>query len=273
MSEAFIHPQAVVEQGAVIGKGSYIGPFCVVGAHVSLGENVKLHSHVAVTGHTTIGDGTQVFPFASLGFQPQDLKFKGEISRLEIGRNNMIREHVTMNTGTQGGGLLTKVGDNCLFMMSTHVAHDCIIGNHVIMANNATLAGHVHVGDGVVIGGLAAVHQFVRIGQGAMIGGMSGVESDVIPFGSVVGERAWLAGLNLVGLKRRKVERAEIHALRHAFKALFEQEEGTLQERASRVEAEYGEVPAVQAVLSFMSGDTSRKLLTPRRGSVLSTED
>lgn len=273
MGEAFIHPQAVVEQGAVIGKGSHIGPFCVVGAQVILGENVKLHSHVAITGHTSIGDGTQVFPFASLGSQPQDLKFKGEASRLEIGKNNMIREHVTMNPGTEGGGLLTKVGDNCLFMMSTHVAHDCIIGNHVIMANNATLAGHVHVGDGVVIGGLAAVHQFVRIGEGAMIGGMSGVESDVIPFGSVVGERAWLAGLNLVGLKRSKVERAEIHALRHAFKALFEQEEGTLQERAAKVEAEYGEAPAVQAVLRFMSGDTSRKLLTPRRGSLLATED
>lgn len=262
-----IHPTAVIEDGAVIGANTRIGPYCVIGAEVKLGADVVLHSHVSIAGDTTIGDGTQVFPFTSLGHAPQDLKFKGEKTRLVIGKNNTIREHVTMNPGTEGGGALTQVGDNCLFMVGTHVAHDCILGNQVIMANNATLAGHVHVGDGAIIGGLSAVHQFVRIGAGSMIGGMSGVESDVIPFGSVIGERAWLAGLNLIGLKRRKLERADIHALRNAFKQLFESESGTLAERAEKVRAEYGNVPAVAEVLSFMGADSSRKLLVPRRGT------
>lgn len=265
---ANIHPSAVIEDGAVIGDGARIGPYCVIGAQVRLGAGVVLHSHVSIAGDTQIGDGTQVYPFTSLGHAPQDLKFRGEKSRLVIGKNNTIREHVTMNPGTEGGGLLTQVGDNCLFMVGTHVAHDCIIGNHVIMANNATLAGHVHVGDGAVIGGLSAVHQFVRIGAGAMIGGMSGVESDVIPYGSVVGERAWLAGLNLVGLKRRKLERSDIHALRNAFKMLFGSEEGTLAERAEQVRAQFGTVGVVAEVLAFMGGETSRKMLMPRRGSL-----
>lgn len=261
-----IHPTAVIEDGAVIGEGCRIGAYCVVGAEVKLGANVVLHSHVAVAGDTHIGDGTQVFPFTSLGHAPQDLKFHGEKSTLRIGKNTTIREHVTMNPGTEGGGLLTQVGDNCLFMVGVHIAHDCIIGNQVIMANNATMAGHVHVGDGAIIGGLSAVHQFVRIGTGAMIGGMSGVESDVIPYGSVVGERAWLAGLNLVGLKRRKLERADIHALRNAFKTMFGHEEGTLAERAEQVRAQYGSVPVVAEVLDFMGAQTSRKMLMPRKG-------
>lgn len=269
MSQATIHSTAVIEDGASIGAGARIGPYCVIGASVRIGANAVLHSHVSVAGDTEIGEGTQIFPFTSLGHAPQDLKFKGEKSRLVIGKHNTIREHVTMNPGTEGGGLLTQVGDNCLFMVGTHVAHDCIIGNHVIMANNATLAGHVHVGDGAIIGGLSAVHQFVRIGAGSMIGGMSGVESDVIPFGSVVGERAWLAGLNLIGLKRRKLERADIHALRNAFKALFESEEGTLADRAEQVKAQYGNTPAVAEVLAFMGMDSSRKMLVPRRGSAV----
>jgi UDP-N-acetylglucosamine acyltransferase len=269
MSETTIHPTAVIEDGAVIGAGARIGPYCTIGAQVKIGANVVLHSHVSIAGDTEIGEGTQIFPFASLGHAPQDLKFKGEKSRLIVGKHNTIREHVTMNPGTEGGGLLTQVGDNCLFMVGTHVAHDCIIGNHVIMANNATLAGHVHVGDGAIIGGLSAVHQFVRIGAGAMIGGMSGVESDVIPFGSVIGERAWLAGLNLIGLKRRKLERSDIHALRNAFKALFESDEGTLAERAEKVKAEYGDTIAVAEVLQFMGADSSRKMLVPRRGAVV----
>lgn len=265
MSE-HIHPSAAVGDGASIGDGCHIGPFCVVGAEVTLGNNVVLHSHVSVSGKTTIGSGTQVFPFTSLGHAPQDLKFKGEKSQLVIGKNNTIREHVTMNPGTEGGGLLTEVGDNCLFMVGTHVAHDCVVGNHVIMANNATLAGHVHVGDGAIIGGLSAVHQFVRIGTGAMIGGMSGVESDVIPYGSVVGERAWLAGLNLVGLKRRNLERSDIHALRNAYKAMFGAEDGTLAERAAAARKEYGDVAVVAEVLDFMGDETSRKMLMPRHG-------
>ncbi|MCH2546340.1 MAG: acyl-ACP--UDP-N-acetylglucosamine O-acyltransferase [Alphaproteobacteria bacterium] len=262
-----IHPSAIVEDGAVIGDGTKIGAFCVIGAHVKLGNNLVLHSHVAVSGHTEIGDNTQIFPFSSLGHAPQDLKYKGEKTRLVIGKNNTIREHVTMNPGTEGGGALTQVGDNCLFMVSTHVAHDCMLGHHVIMANNATLAGHVQVGDGAIIGGLSAVHQFVRIGTGAMIGGMSGVESDVIPYGSVVGERAWLAGLNLIGLKRRNLERSDIHALRNAYKIMFNSDEGTLADRAAIIEEQSGHVPVVAEVLKFMGAETSRKMLMPRRES------
>ena len=261
----FIHSSAVVEAGAKLGENVHIGPFCMVGADVTLGDNVRLISHVSIAGNTIIGEGTVVYPFASLGHPPQDLKFKGEESRLVIGKHNTIREHVTMNPGTEGGGMLTQVGDNCLFMVGTHVAHDCMIGNHVIMANNATLAGHVHVGDGAVIGGLAAAHQFVRIGRGAMIGGLSGVEADVIPYGLVMGERASLAGLNLVGLKRRKMEREEIHAIRNAFKQLFDNDVGTLAERIEKARQEYASLPAAMEILDFMSSDSSRSLCTPKR--------
>ena len=184
---ASIHPSAIIDPAATIGESVHVGPFCVIGPDVSLGEGVKLHSHVVVEGRTHIGKGGEIFPFASIGHAPQDLKYKGEPSRLEIGDNCRIREHVTMNPGTEGGGMLTKVGDNCLFMASSHVAHDCKVGNNVIMANNATLAGHVEVGDFAIIGGLAAVQQFVRIGPHAMIGGMSGIVNDVIPYGMVAG--------------------------------------------------------------------------------------
>jgi UDP-N-acetylglucosamine acyltransferase len=237
----------------------------MVGDNVTLGDGVHLHSHVVVDGRTTIGAHTKVFPFASLGLAPQDLKFKGEPSTLEIGEHNVIREYVTMNPGTEGGGMATRVGNRCLFMVGTHVAHDCHVGNHVIMANNATLAGHVEVGDFVIIGGLAAVHQFVRIGRQAIIGGLSGVEHDVIPYGSVIGERGWLAGLNLVGLKRRGFAREHIHALRNAFRMLFLQEEGeTLAVRMQQVKAEYEGIETVQEMIAFMEGKGSRSLLTPR---------
>lgn len=264
-----IHPTAIIEKGAKIDPTAQIGPYCIVGPSVTIGANVKLYSHVCIGGITEIGEGTQVFPFASLGHAPQDLKYKGEASKLTIGSNNVIREHVTMNPGTSGGGMLTSVGNNCLFMMSTHVAHDCHIGNHVIMANNATLGGHVTVEDYAVIGGLAAVHQFVRIGKHAIIGGMSGVENDVIPYASVVGERASLAGLNLVGLKRRGFERDTIHALRNAYKMLFEEDEGTLLERTARVQEEFSTIEPVQEIISFMEDKGSRSLCTPRqRGTV-----
>ena len=200
-----IHPSAVVSSKAQIGDNVEIGPFCVVGDDVKIGEGTILKSHVVVEGDTVIGKNNIIFPFASIGLEPQDLKFKGEKSRVEIGDNNKIREHVTIHLGTQDGAMVTKIGSNCLLMVGVHIAHDCVVGNHVIFANNATLAGHVEVGDHVVIGGLSAVHQFVRIGAGAMIGGMSGVESDVFPNGLVMGERASLAGLNLVGLKRREI--------------------------------------------------------------------
>jgi UDP-N-acetylglucosamine acyltransferase len=258
-----IHPTAIINNGAEIGKGVQIGAFCVVGSEVVLENDVQLHSHVVVQGCTTIGEGTQIFPFASIGHVPQDLKFKGEKSRLEIGKNNIIREHVTMNPGTQGGGMLTKIGDNCLFMMASHVAHDCHVGNNVILANNATLAGHVHVGDFAIIGGLSAVHQFVRIGHHAMIGGMSGIENDVIPYGQAKGERASLSGLNLVGLKRRGFSREDIHSLRSAYRMLFSPE-GTLVERTEDVAGLFKGNKAVADVLDFMRAESSRAICQPK---------
>lgn len=261
-----IHETAVVEQGAKLGAGVKIGPYCVIGPDVKLGKNVTLHAHVCIAGQTEIGEGTEIFPFASLGQPPQDLKFEGEKSKLIIGKHNVIREHVTMNPGTKGGGLETRVGDHCLFMVGTHVAHDCQVGDHVIMANNATLAGHVQVGDGAIIGGLAAVHQFVRIGAYSIIGGLSGVESDVIPYGSVIGERAGLAGLNLIGLKRRQIKRNDIHALRNAFKIMFDADIGTLLEREEEVRRQFGSVEAVNEILTFMDAKSKRSLCTPRRG-------
>lgn len=259
---AQIHPTAIVEDGAEIGAGVRIGPYCVVGPQVSLGPNVVLESHVAVAGRTSVGEATRIFPFASIGHIPQDLKFHGEDVELVIGARNSIREHTTMNPGTGAGGGITRVGDGNLFMMSTHVAHDCIIGNNVIMANNATLGGHVVIEDSVVVGGLAAVHQFVRIGRGAMIGGMAGVAADVIPYGSVMGERAHLAGLNLVGLKRRGAERAQIHGLRNAFAEMFEGE-GNLQERVARAAANYPGNPLVEEVAKFVTSESSRSFTVP----------
>lgn len=259
-----VHPTSVIETGATIADSAQIGPYCVVGKDVVLGEDVVLHTHVVLAGRTHIGKGTQIFPFASLGQPPQDLKYKGEDSTLEIGSFTVVREHVTMNTGTAGGIMKTVVGNHCFFMAGSHVAHDCVIGDHVILANNATLAGHVTVGDHAILGGLCAVHQFVRIGAHAMIGGLTGVEHDVIPYGSVMGERGHLAGLNLVGLKRRNIDRETIHALRGAFKALFEEEEGTLAERKTKVETDYAHVPQVMEIIHFITTQSSRSLLVPR---------
>lgn len=259
---AEIHPTAVVEDGASVGAGARIGAYCVVGPEVDLGPGVLLASHVVVAGRTRIGAGTRVFPFASLGHEPQDLKYRGEPVELVIGARNTIREHVTMNPGTAGGGGVTAVGDGCLFMMSTHVAHDCRIGDGVILANNATLAGHVEIGDHAVLGGLCAVHQFVRIGRGAMIGGLAGVVADVIPYGSVIGERAHLAGLNLVGLKRGSAGRDEIHGLRAAFAELFAGE-GTLQERARAVAGRHAGNALVAEVTDFVGAGSSRSFTVP----------
>ncbi len=258
-----IHPGAVVDPAARLGKDVVIGPFCVVGPAVTLGDGVTLQSHVVVDGHTEIGAGTRIFPFAAIGTQPQDLKYHGEKSRLIVGRNNVIREYVTMNPGTEGGGMETRVGDNGLFMIGVHIAHDCVVGNNAILANNATLAGHVKVGDHVVIGGLAAVHQFVRIGAHAMIGGLSGVEHDVIPFGSVMGERASLAGLNIIGMKRRGFDRDTIHGLRAAFRELFT-ETGTIAERVAAVTARHAGNAAVSEIIAFMRVESQRGLTTPK---------
>ncbi|MDA0218611.1 MAG: acyl-ACP--UDP-N-acetylglucosamine O-acyltransferase [Proteobacteria bacterium] len=262
---AQIHPTAIVEDGARLAEDVRIGPYSVIGAEVELGGGVVIESHVVVGGRTRIGEDCHIFPFASIGLKPQDLKFKGEKSELIIGKGNQIREHVTMNPGTEGGGLVTRVGDHCLFMVGSHIAHDCTIGDHVIMANNATLAGHVSVGDHAIIGGLSAVHQFVRIGHHAMVGGMSGVEQDVIPFGSVTGDRAHLMGLNLVGLKRHGFEREDIHTLRNAYRLLFA-DEGTLSERLSDVAKVFGANSVVAAIVGFMRSESQRGICQPRDG-------
>jgi UDP-N-acetylglucosamine acyltransferase len=259
---AAVHPSSLIDPAARLGAGVRIGPFCVVGPEVALGDGVVLESHVAVAGDTTIGARTRVWPFASLGHQPQDLKFAGERTRLEIGADCMIREGVTMNPGTEGGGGLTRVGDRGLFMVGVHVGHDCIVGDNVIMANNATLGGHVTVGDFAVLGGICAVHQFVRIGAGAMVGGMTGVEKDVIPFGSVVGDRARLAGLNLIGMKRRGVARDEINAIRAAYRAIFFGE-GSLAERAEAAVETFGASPGALEIARFIAGHSARSFCTP----------
>jgi len=258
-----LHPTAVVGKGARLDEHVKIGPYCVVGPEVELGEGVELVSHVVVAGRTTIGSGTRVYSFASLGNPPQDLKYKGEPTRLAIGRNNIVREHATMNPGTAGGGGLTQVGDNGLFMIGIHIAHDCKVGDGVVMANNATLGGHVQVGDYAVLGGLSAVHQYVRIGHHAMIGGMSGVEGDVIPFGSVMGERARLSGLNVVGLKRRGFSRDDIHALRTAYRILFAQE-GTIAERLEDVAELYSVSRPVMDLVDFIRAESQRPIVQPK---------
>ncbi|MCC7271275.1 MAG: acyl-ACP--UDP-N-acetylglucosamine O-acyltransferase [Alphaproteobacteria bacterium] len=258
-----IHPTAVVAPGAEVGSGATVGPFCCIGANVRLGDGASLVSHVVVDGHTTIGPETKVYPFAVLGLPPQHLRYQGEPTTLEIGRGNTIREHVTMHPGTPFGIGTTRIGDNGLFMVGTHVAHDCVIGNNVVMANNATLGGHVQVGDHAYLGGLCAVHQYVRIGHHAMIGGMSGVESDVIPYGSVMGDRARLSGLNVVGLKRRGFSRDDIHHLRNAYRLLFAQE-GTMAERLADVSELFQEHVPVMDIVNFIREDSNRAICQPK---------
>lgn len=266
MTSPSIHPTAIVDPAALLGEGVVIGPYCVVGPNVKLGDRVVLKSHVCIEGYTTIGEDTTVFPFASLGHAPQDLKYKGEPSALIIGKRCKIREHVTMNPGTESGLMRTQVGDDCLFMASSHVAHDCIVGNNVIMANNATLAGHVEVGDFVIIGGLSAVHQFVRIGPYAMIGGMTGVRQDVIPYGMVMDDTGYLAGLNYVGLERRGYTRDQVQALLKSFRNLFEGE-GTFSERMEKVSQDFGADQNVMRMIEFIRARDSRPILQPRTGT------
>lgn len=257
-----IHSTAIIHPDAKIGANVTIGPYCVIGGHVALGDGCELKSHVVIDGHTTIGKNCKIYPFASLGHAPQDLKYRGEPSQLIIGDNNTIRENVTMNPGTQTGAMKTVIGNNGLFMVAVHVAHDCVIGNNVIMANNATLGGHVVVGDHVLIGGLAAVHQFVRIGSFSVIGGMSGVESDVIPYGRVKGERAHLAGLNLVGLERGGFEKDTIKTLQKAMKQLFEGD-GTMDERIEQMSSSYANDDIVMQMIAFAKGKERFGLCAP----------
>lgn len=257
-----IHPTAIIADGARLSENVRVGAYSCVGPHVVLEDGVVLHAHVVVDGRTRVGANTRIFPFASIGHIPQDLKYKGEDSELVIGRDNTIREHVTMNPGTEGGGMVTRVGNHCLFMVGSHVAHDCQIGDHVIFVNNATLGGHVEVGDWAILGGLSAVHQFVRIGKHAMIGGMSGIEADVIPYGMVIGNRARLSGLNVVGLKRRGFSRDVIHALRNAYRLLFAQE-GTMAERLEDVAQLFSDNEPVMEIVEFVRVSSSRALCQP----------
>jgi UDP-N-acetylglucosamine acyltransferase len=260
-----IHPTAIVAAGARLGSGVFIGPYCVIGPHVEIGEDCELVSHIVVNGHTTIGAGAVIHPFAVLGHGPQDLKPVAEASRLTIGRNCLIREHVTMNNGTARGGAHTRVGDDCFFMISSHVAHDCTVGNNVTLVNNVMLAGHCEIGDNAIMGGGSAVHQFTRVGHNAFIGGLAAVEHDVIPYGMALGNRAYLGGLNIIGLKRRGVTRADIHALRHAFELLFEGP-GTLQQQLALAESAYPDQVIVGEVLAFIRAGGKRRILTPRSG-------
>jgi UDP-N-acetylglucosamine acyltransferase len=259
---ASIHPSAVVESGANIAAGCQIGPFCHVGPEVTLHEGVVLKSHAVATGLTEIGAETVIFPFANIGDIPQDLKYAGEKTQLIVGKRNRIREGVTMNTGTDGGGGVTRVGDDNLFMTGAHVGHDAIVGNHVVVANQSAIAGHCIIEDGVIIGGLSGIHQFVRIGRGAIIGAVTMVTNDVIPYGLVQGPRGALDGLNLVGLKRRGVAKEDINALRAAYQALA-QGEGAFQERARRLSEEAPNSQYVRDVVDFVLKGSDRSFLTP----------
>ena len=260
---ARIHASAIVEDGATIGANVSIGPFSLIGAEVTLGEGVDVKSHAVVTGRTTVGAETAIFPGAVIGEIPQDLKFKGEKTELIVGKRNRIREGVTMNTGTQGGGGITKVGDDCLFMTGVHVAHDAIVGDRVIVANQSAIAGHCVVEDDVIIGGLSGIHQWVRIGRGAIIGAVTMVTNDVIPYGLVQAPRGQLDGLNLVGLKRKGVARQDITALRAAFQMLA-QGEGAFADRVKRL-GEETESAYVKEIVDFVMGASDRSFLTPER--------
>ncbi|MDC1157942.1 acyl-ACP--UDP-N-acetylglucosamine O-acyltransferase [Pelagibacteraceae bacterium] len=257
-----IHKSSVIDAKANISKNVKIGPFCYVGPEVQLDENVELISNVHLEGNTKIGSGTKIFPFASIGTQPQDLKFNNEKNSTIIGKNNTIREYVTINPGTEGGGLKTTIGNNCLFMISSHVAHDCVIGDNVIIANNVPLGGHVTIEDSVVIGGNSAVQQFTRIGRLAMIGGMTGVLKDVIPFGLSIGNRNYLQGLNLIGLRRKKYDNKKIIGLDKAYKEIFSSQ--NLHDNLSKINGEHKDNELVNEVISFIEKDKKRPICSPQ---------
>jgi UDP-N-acetylglucosamine acyltransferase len=259
MTARMIDPLARIEAGATIGKDVSIGPYCTVGANVSVGDGCRLIAHVNLTGHTTIGPRTVIHPFASLGSPPQSLGYRGGPTKLVVGADCDIRENVTMSAGTEDGGGITEVGDRCFFMVGTHVAHDCKIGNHVIFANNVLLAGHVHIADNVMFGGGVAVRQFVRIGEGAMIVGLSGVRADVIPFAMAHGPLADLIGLNVIGMRRRGASKDDIQRVRAAYQTLFFGE-GQFRARLDKVAAEYGDDPLVGKVIDFIR--TGKRPLT-----------
>lgn len=263
---ANIHATAVVDPNAKLGRNVQIGPLCVIGPDVELGDGVVLQSHVALGGRTTIGPKCKIFPFTSIGQAPQDTKYRDEPSTLSIGANTTIREYVSINPGTEDGAMATRIGSNCLLMISSHIAHDCQLGDNVTLVNGVTLGGHVSIGDGAIIGGLSAVHQFVRIGAYAFVGGMSGIAADLIPYGMAVGNRAHLNGLNIVGLKRKRFPREQIHELRQAYRMLFSSE-GTLKERLVDVESMFSKNVLAKQIIDFMKSGSDRSFCVPNNVS------
>ena len=256
-----IHKTSIIDKNAKISQTAKIGPYSIIGSKVEIGDEVEIHSHANIVGNTKIGSGTKIFPFSSIGTKPQDLKYKGEKNSLVIGKNNIIREYVTINPGTQDGGTITKIGDNCLFMISSHIAHDCQIGNNVVIANNVPLGGHVIIEDSVIIGGNSAVQQFTRIGRLAMVGGMTGVLKDVIPFGLSFGNRNYLQGINLIGLRRNKYKNKTIMELDEAYKKIFSSK--NLHENLSKINGEFKDNKLVQEVTEFISKDKKRPICSP----------
>ena len=256
-----IHKTAIIDSNAKISDNVKIGPYSIIGPNVEIGESTIIHSHVIITGHTKIGSNNIIYPFASIGNDPQDLKFQGEETNLEIGDNNKIREYVTINPGTKGGGGLTKVGNNCLFMVSAHIAHDCYVGDNVILANNVPLGGHANIGDNAIIGGNSAVQQFTRVGKSAMIGGMCGVVRDIIPYGIAHGNRSILQGLNLIGLRRKNISNKEIMTLTDAYKEIFKNEK--LTENLNNLSNEFNNNKLVQEVIEFIEKDKKRPICSP----------
>ena len=261
------HHTSIISEKAILGSNVSIGPYCIINENVKIGNNVNLKAHVYIDGNTTIGDNCTFFPYCSIGTSPQDLKYKGEESTLKIGNNNIFREYVTINPGTEGGGLKTVIKDNCLFMINAHVAHDCIIGNNVIMVNNASLAGHVILEDYAIMGALSGAHQFCRIGKHSMIGGLSGVDSDVIPYGTVIGNRAYLSGLNIIGLKRRGFSKDIIQDLRKAYGLLFSSQEGTFSDRVKEVSEEFLDNEPIQEIVQFLKSEKSRSICKPKNAN------
>ena len=259
-----IHELSVIEKGATLGKNITIGPFCTIGQNVTLGDDVVIHSNVSISGHTTIGKGTEIFPSAAIGYPPQDLKFQGEDTEVIIGNDCKIREHVTIHPGTKDGGGKTTVGDHCLLMVGVHIAHDCHLANNVVMANCATLAGHVTVGESSILGGLSAILQFVRIGKNTMVTGMSGVRNDVPPFGLVVGNHAKISGINVIGLKRHGFKKDNIREIKNLYDLIFFESSGTYSERVSQakdyIQSEHGE-----EVINFLCSPSKKNICQPKR--------
>ena len=256
-----IHNTAIIDPKAKISSGVSIGAFTVIGPNVEIGENTIIQSHVSIIGNTKVGKNNKIYPFASIGNDPQDLKFDGEVTKLEIGDNNKIREYVTVNPGTKGGGGLTKIGNNCLFMVSSHIAHDCLVEDNVILANNVPLGGHAHIEENVIIGGNSAVQQFTRVGKSSMIGGMCGVVRDIIPYAMVHGNRSILQGLNLIGLRRKNIPNKEILVLTEAYKEIFKDE--NLTTNLKNLKEDFKKNDLVNDVIKFLEKDKKRPICTP----------